>query len=302
LTNTLTPTNTITSSITPSNTLTNTPTPSITPSVTSTSSTGIITNNLFMKLDATNYSGTGQWLDESGNNNNGTINGATWDLSYSGIFDFDGVNDTISIVHTSNLSLNTTTQRTLQVWVKFDTLPSSGSYSPIFGKLSSSYNFDGYYGALNSDGTFRAVTNGASIAKQTNSTLTLDVNTWYFITFISQITSTANTTKVYVNETEYISTFHGTDTYSESNPFYLGFVGSGVSSPYFNGKIGACYFYITGLTLNNVSTNYNNTKSKYVEPTPTPTNTPTNTVTPTNTPTKTITPTITDTPTNTFRS
>jgi len=306
---TVTPT--ITPTITPTNTSTNTPTPSITPSVTSTSSSGIITNNLFMKLDATNYSGTGQWLDESGNSNNGTVNGATWDSSYSGIFDFDGVNDTISVAHTSNLSLNTTTQRTVQVWVKFDTLPSSGSYSPIFGKLSSSYNFDGYYGALNSNGTFRAVTNGASIAKQTNSTLTLDVNTWYFITFISQITSTANTTKVYVNETEYITTSHGTDTYSESNPFYLGFVGSGVSSPYFNGKIGACYFYTTGLTLSNVSTNYNNTKSKYVEPTPTPTptntQTPTNTITPTQTntqtptktPTPSITPTNTPTPSNT---
>jgi hypothetical protein len=66
-----------------------------------------------------------------------------------------------------------------------------------------------------------------------------------------------------LNENEIASTAHGNDGYSESNPLYLGFIGTGVSSLYLNGKIGACYFYTKGLTPLEISTNFNGTKSKY---------------------------------------
>jgi hypothetical protein len=266
-TNTQTPTNTITPtpSITPTRTVTptqtQTPTNTITPTPTSVG--GVISGNLFMKLDATNYV-SGTWTDETGNGNNATINGATWLSTDGGIFDLNGTSNTISIPHTANLSLNTTTQRTIQVWVKFDVLPSSGQQVPVFGKLSSSFGFDGYWGGLFSNaGVVRVVTNGTGVQKISDSTLTVSINTWYLFTFVSRITSTANTTKVYINNTEYITTAHGTDTYSETNPLYLGYIGTGISSLYLNGKIGACYFYTTGLTASDVTTNYNNTKSKY---------------------------------------
>lgn len=224
----------------------------------------IVSDGLFVELDASNYT-SGLWTDETGNGNNATINGATWSSTDGGIFDLDGINDNISIPHVSNLSLNTSTQRTIQVWVKFDTLPALNTQGqPVFGKLSSSSGFDGYWGGLFSNTALtRCVTNGTSVQKVTNSTLTVTTDTWYLYTFISQITSTVNTTKVYINTTEYISTAHGTDSISESNPLYLGYIGAGVSSPYLNGKIGACYFYTKGLSLAEVTTNYDATKSKY---------------------------------------
>jgi len=37
----------------------------------------VVTDQLFINLDATNYSGTGQWIDNTINGNNATINGAT---------------------------------------------------------------------------------------------------------------------------------------------------------------------------------------------------------------------------------
>jgi len=228
-------------------------------------SNDIVTDSLFMKLDASNYV-SGSWLDETINGNNATINGATWLSTDGGIFDLNGVSNTISIPHNSNLSLNTTTQRTIQVWVKFDTLPSLNTEEqPVFGKLSSNFGFDGYYGALFSNTSkTRVITNGTGTARTTTSTSNpISVNTWYLYTFISQITAIANTTKVYINTTEVSSTAHGSDVYSESNPLYLGFIGTGVSSPYLNGKIGACYFYTKGLTTGEISTNYNVTKSKY---------------------------------------
>jgi hypothetical protein len=270
---TTTPTPTITTTPTPTKTLTPTPTKTLTPTITPTNtltptptatlSSGIITDSLFMKLDATNYT-SGVWLDETVNGNNATINGATWSSTDGGIFDLNGTSNTISIPHTSNLSLNTTTQRTIQVWVKFDVLPALNVQIPVFGKLSSSYGFDGYWGGLFSNGgKVRSVTNGTAVQRIVDSTLTITTNTWYLFTFISQITSTSNTTKVYINTTEYITTAHGTDGYSESNPLYLGYIGAGISSTYLNGKIGACYFYTKGLNSTEITNNYNVTKSRF---------------------------------------
>lgn len=226
-------------------------------------SNDIVTDNLFMKLDATNYV-SGSWLDETTNGNNATINGATWLSTDGGIFDLNGSSNTISIPHTSQLSLNTSVQKTIQVWVKFDTLPNLNGQVPVFGKLSSSFNFDGYWSGLFSNGgVVRCVTNGTGVQRIGDSILTITTNTWYLFTFISIISSTSGSTKVYINETEYISTQHGTDGYSEGNTLYLGYVGNGVGSLYLDGKIGACYFYTKGLTTGEISTNYNATKSKY---------------------------------------
>jgi hypothetical protein len=225
----------------------------------------IVSDSLFMELNASDYT-SGTWNDRTINGNNATINGATWLSTDGGIFDFDGTNDNIQIAHKSQLSLNTTSQKTIQVWVKFDTLPAVNTQGqPVFGKLSSNFVFDGYWGGLFSNtGNTRVVTNGSAIQRITTSTTNpISINTWYLYTFISQITSTSNTTKVYINTTEISTTAHGSDTINETNPLYLGYIGTGVSSPYLDGKIGACYFYTKGLNLAEITSNYNATKSKY---------------------------------------
>jgi len=229
---------------------------------------GIVSSNLFVHLDASDaasYPGSGTaWTDLTGNGNHATITGATWSSTDGGQFDLDGSSNTISIPHNSSLSLSTSAQRTIQVWVKFDTLPALNAQMPVFGKLSSNFGFDGYWGGLFSNGgVVRCVTNGTGVQKISNSVLTVSINTWYLFTFISQITSTAATTKVYINETEYISTAHGADSYSESNTLYLGYIGTGVGSGYLNGKIGACYFYTSGLSAADISTNFGATKTRY---------------------------------------
>jgi hypothetical protein len=224
----------------------------------------IVTDSLFMKLDASNYV-SGAWQDETVNGNNATINGATWLSTDGGIFDLDGTNDNILIPHKIQFSLASTTQKTIQVWVKFDALGGLNQQIPVFGKLSSNFAFDGYWGGLFSNtGNIRVVTNGTAIQQVTTTTTNpISINTWYLFTFISRITSLSNTTKVYINETEVASTAHGNDGYSESNPLYLGFIGSGVSSLYLNGKIGACYFYTKGLDASEISTNFNATKTRF---------------------------------------
>lgn len=223
-----------------------------------------VTDSLFLHLDASDYT-SGTWNDKTANGNNATINGATWIADDGGVFDFDGMNDTISIPHNSNLSLSTSVQKTIQVWVKFDSLGATSTQQiPVFGKLSAQFAFDGYWGGLyGNTGTIRTTTNGQSIQRISTSTLTVSINTWYLFTFISQITSTSNTTKAYINGVEFISTAHGTDGYNEANTLYLGYIGVGVNSLYLNGKIGAAYFYTRGLNESEIVDNYNATKGKY---------------------------------------
>lgn len=226
-----------------------------------------VSSGLILNLDASTYSGTGNWLDQSGNNYNGTISGATYSSTNGGLFDLDGSNDIISVAHNSNLSLSTSVQKTIQVWFKVDSLPSSPARMILFAKLSGGFSFDGYWGGITSGGLVTYATNGGSISRTVNSTSTISIDTWYLFTFISQITSTSNTSKVFINETEYISSAHGSDTYSESNNLVLGYfptphTGLG-SDAYFNGKVGACYFYDRALTIEEISTNFNATKIRF---------------------------------------
>lgn len=234
----------------------------------------IITNGLVLNLDTANprsypppYNGT-TWTDLSGNGNNGTLtNGPTFNSGNGGSIVFDGTNDTVSIPHSANFSLNTTTQRTMQLWVRFNTLPTSTNRMIFFGKLSADFVFDGWWGGVNSSGNVVIATNGTGISKTSVSTLTVNINTWYLFTFISQITSTANTTKVYVNETEYISTFHGSDGYSESNNLTLGYLTpplTGLSLiSYLDGRIGSSYLYTKGLSTLEISQNFNATRARF---------------------------------------
>lgn len=221
-------------------------------------------NNPILYLDAEDYSGSGTtWTADTGSD--GTlVNAPTYTIPSPTYFSFNGTNDTVSIPHASSLSLVTGSQRTIQVWVKFDALGGLDQQIPVLGKLSSSFSFDGYWAGLFSNaGVVRCVTNGTGVQRISNSGLTVTTNTWYLFTFISQITSASGSTKVYINGTEYISAAHGTDGYSESNPLYLGFIGSGVGSLYLNGKIGACYFYTAGLTQEQVEANYDATKTRF---------------------------------------
>jgi hypothetical protein len=181
-----------------------------------------------------------------------------------GIFDLDGTNDRIQIADNASLRLRSSAQFTAQVWVKFDALPSLNVQVPVIGKLSGSFGFDGYWAGLFSNGgAVRAVTNGTAVQRISTSSLTVTTNVWYLFTFISQLSATANTTKVYINTTEYITSAHGTDGYNETNPLYLGYIGDGVGSTYLNGKIGAFYFYTRGLSAAEILENYNSTKTRY---------------------------------------
>ena len=211
------------------------------------------------------YSGGPYWLDLSDNGLTANLNGGTtYSTANGGLFDFDGIDDTMSINDFTNyvLKLQTNEYRTFQIWAKLDTLPVSG-FMPIFGKLSSSYGFDGYYLAVNSNGTVTCVTNGASIARTSTSTATVSAGAWYFYTFTTMISATADSTQVWLNNTQIISATHGVDNYNESNPFYFGYIGTGVGSQYLDGKIGDFYVFGEPFTQSQIQNNFDATKTRF---------------------------------------
>lgn len=232
----------------------------------------ITTDGLVLSLDAANsksyVSGSTTWVDMTGNAFNANLPSL---LAFLGdgvkSLDFNGSSNTGSIQHNSVMSLSTTSQRTVQAWVRFDSLPSSPNRMIAFAKLSSAFAFDGYWAGINFDGTAVCATNGTAISKTTLSTLTVPTNSWVLYTFISQITATANTTKVYINDVEYISTAHGSDSYSESNNFTIGYftpplagLGNGA---YLDGKLATMSFYNRGLSPTEILQNYNSQKSRF---------------------------------------
>ncbi len=227
---------------------------------------GIVSSGLFVHLDASNpasYPGSGTtWTDLTGNGNNGTLtNGASYSSVAGGCIDLDGTNDFISIPHNPSLSAKTAASITLCTWVQFDTIANAD----FFGKLTNQYAFDGYVVGLNSSGQMTATTNGTGIDKRhTSASSYFSTGIWYFITFITRIVGTANTTKMYVNTTLAYQGFHGTDGYNESNLLRLGmgyFDGSTYGN--MNGRMGAFYFYTRELSASEITQNFDATKSRY---------------------------------------
>jgi hypothetical protein len=178
-----------------------------------------------------------------------------------GCFVLDGTNDFININHVASLSAKTSAPITLSMWINISTLKSCG----IFGKLTNSFGFDGYIAGMSATGVPNSTTNGSGIDRQTaGSTAVFSTNIWYFVTFITQITATAASTKYYVNTTLSYSGAHGTDSYNESNPLRLGmgyFDGAYASN--MNGRIGAFYFYTRELSLSEITRNFNATRTRY---------------------------------------
>ena len=80
----------------------------------------IITSGLVLNLDANNYTSGSTWTDTSGQSNNGTINGATYNSENGGYFDFDGTNDYVSLGTSINSHISVHKDCSFSIWMQFD--------------------------------------------------------------------------------------------------------------------------------------------------------------------------------------
>ena len=266
-------------------------------------------SGLLVKLDSGNsssYSGAGStWFDLSGNFNNATlINSPTYSSAYSGILQFDDA----SLEYATIPNIGDLSNWTVEVWFRL-TSPLTGKITAIATNQFNLINKLNFSIGTNNAPTNRNIASGFfdSSGWHTTAGVVPPTNTWI------QVVGTYDGTVIrqYVNGVASGGTLP-----------YVGVPQSGgeirlmrrwdeplTSSNFVDGDLVIVKIYNIALTNEDVLFNYNNTYTRFLDITPTPTRTPTSTPTntpsqtetstPTVTPTQTVTPTNTETPTTT---
>ena len=223
--------------------------------------------NLELHLDAGTYSGSGNWLDSSGNGNNGTITGATWEQELGNSFDFDGSND---IIKNSSLATAFRSQTTLSIEAWFKT--SAGTARLTIASFSATGDATtdlwlGFYASTNTL-AFRNTNDGANVfdCRDIGGSNLRDGN-WHHVVF----TADSGGTHIYVDGDEitgYSFNYGSASTNivmpTDLNQFSIGGnTDSGGDQWFMNGQIGQVRVYDAALTAAQVRQNFNFTKNNY---------------------------------------
>jgi hypothetical protein len=237
-----------------------------------------VTDGLVMNLDSgnsTSYPGTGTtWFDLTINGNNANLTSATFT---GGTIDFTRDSNTRAIT-SSSLNLSTTPTITINIWVKFKTLPAGGGDSVrMISELSNNYNsFNDsfWFGTVVEAGNIRWFTqdkgNVGYNAKYLTTPLPV-IDTWYNFCVIYDHTQTASNERTFyingVNQTSIASTEGGT-TYNADNtnnfgnrPLHIG--GRDTTSFSSNMYLPVFQVYNRALTATEVTQNFNALSLRY---------------------------------------
>lgn len=153
--------------------------------------------------DTVNYQGTNlayykfdnNALDETSNNHDGTENSITYEFGrYGAAADFNGSSSYISVAH--NSAFNWGSNKTLSVWVKFDSVSSLSGIVSKHTATSGSYGWSLY---LASSGKIQFVQyNSGNTASTLQSDNNAVVGRWYHIC----VTGDGTTNKLYIDNVE----------------------------------------------------------------------------------------------------
>lgn len=217
--------------------------------------TNIVRAGLVLHLDASIFNtvtyGT-TWFDLSGNGNNGTLtNGPTYNSGNGGSIVFDGVDDTVNLLHTSTPITNLT----YEIFTKIDYIPPSNTLRSIWQKSanwngSTGISLQMIYGSLRF--SYGETWAGSASYLLTN----LTQNNWYHIVGTSTATS-SGTTRLYVNGLLVGSGTGGTPTTTSMLQVGLGNGGTLL------GNISMFRSYNRALTATEIAHNYNVTKGRF---------------------------------------
>ena len=188
--------------------------------------------------------GPGTWAP---GNRFATLNGPTFDTNY---FDFDGTDDYVELTGTTNFNYPITTNVTLSVFVKFDTV---GALKGLITKNRSTSTQLGLW--LNASSKLSFSANGSDLAGSTS----LTTGTWYNLVGV-QLSSISR--KVYINgvlDGTKTSSFGTTPSGSEN--WMIG-QATGVTE-FLDGQIANATIYNKALTAAEVLQNYNAHKGRF---------------------------------------
>ena len=199
--------------------------------------------------------------DESGNNNNGTVNGATLTSDRFGnankAYSFDGVNDYVEIFNSS--SLNYPTQAiTISTWFKINSwfpLSNGTSWFPILSKSNSNI-YGNYRLGLGKDNQNIVKLYGNLNSVGINENLTFNLNQWNNLIFI--INASNNTTIIYLNNSLVYQGVTSPTGWNTNNtlPLIIGMDSPGFIE-YSNGFIDDIGIWNRALTASEVTELYN---------------------------------------------
>ena len=217
----------------------------------------IVTDGLVLCLDAADqnsYSGSGNtWYDLSGNGNNGTFGPGTAAPTFSsgngGSLVFDGGNDYCLIQNSDSVNISGS-EITLEAFINVNN----------FGGGEAWIHKDLHYTIA-----FYPTTGGGYITYADSSNWSYTnfgfhglflTNTYYHIV----ATKVNNLVTIYSNGSVVVSKSFGGTISTTSNNLYIG---SFVTTYYFNGSIYTARLYNKALSANEVQQNYNATKGRF---------------------------------------
>jgi len=219
-----------------------------------------IETGLIVSVDAANptsYPGSGTtWRDLSGNSKNGTTSGATYGSQNGGVFNFDGVNDTISF-GTGNTFFPLTNFK-IDLWFQSKgTVPTTGTTPGLFGFT---YGIRAQFTSANN--ILFGASSGSTIQDltYTHNTNIRDNGSWNNIVF----QATPTNSYIYLNGELKASrslTWLG-NTIWPTNTWNLGTDNNDVNR-FFTGSIASYKMYNTALTLPQIQQNYNAIRGRF---------------------------------------
>ena len=224
----------------------------------------INTTNLVLHLDAGNsnsYVGSGTtWTDLSGEGNNGTINGATYNSGDGGYFVFDGTDDAVTVSAGSDFAYGTD-DFTVEIWFNVTGTSPAAWGEILYAQQGPSHNYflcvASELNPVQKKPGFIFGTGGGGT--KTLSSTTYTEGTWHHYV----VTRNGTTVTIYLDNSSV-----GTVTCSQDfdNTTYVPTIGSNSQQTFghFDGKIAQLRIYKgKGFSASDVSQNYNATKSRY---------------------------------------
>jgi len=224
----------------------------------------IVTDGLVYAMDAgsgRSYDGTTSLNDLVGSNTGTLTNGVTYQSINGGVFDFDGVDDYITV---GGISAITSNLITVCTWVKRD---ADGWNGALFGfGTAATSTQDIYFWGGDGSRQFGYNTWNGDSWGFTGSTATGEImdGEWHYLTAVLN-RSTITSSLIYVDGvSKSLSQVRGTtQTRTPSTNFGIGLNGWNGGSQLLNGNLANTFIYNKQLTQAEITQNYNAQKSRF---------------------------------------
>ena len=224
----------------------------------------IVTDGLVYAMDAgsaRSYDGTTSLNDLVGSNTGTLTNGVTYQSINGGVFDFDGVDDYITV---GGISAITSNLITVCTWVKRD---ADGWNGALFGfGTAASSTQDIYFWGGDGSRQFGYNTWNSDSWGFTGSTATGEImdGEWHYLTAVLN-RSTITSSLIYVDGvSKSLSQVRGTtQTRTPSTNFGIGLNGWNGGNQLLNGNLANTFIYNKQLTQAEITQNYNAQKSRF---------------------------------------